>query len=154
MTDAARHADVEVVLTSDVLRVEDAVAHVTRPDCGGIGVFLGVVRDEGGTVAALEYEAWEEAADPAMRTVADTVLDAHPDVRAVYLAHRLGRLAVGETSVIVAASAPHRPAAFAATRALIDELKAEVPIWKREEFRDGSARWPGTDSDAQPGPRT
>ena len=145
---STENADVTVRLTSDPLHVEDAVAAVTRSDCGGIGVFLGVVRQDrtGPEVAALDYEAWDEQAEPAMRRVAQHVRDAHPEVRAVYLVHRTGRLEVGEVSVIVAAAAPHRPEAFAATRALIDELKAEVPIWKREEFADGAARWPGTDT--------
>lgn len=149
MTDAPTAGDnVLVLLTQDPLAVEDAFAFVSRPDCGGVDVFVGVVRDhhDGRAVRSLEYEAWEEEAVPALRAVATDVMSQHAAVRAVYLAHRTGKLEIGEASVVVAASAPHRSQAFEATRALIDELKQRVPIWKREEYVDGSVGWPGTDS--------
>lgn len=141
------HPKIEVVLTSEPLDLAAAYDSVSRPDCGGVGLFCGVVRDHdsGRAVAGLEYEAWEDEAPRAMRVVAEEVVADLPAVRAVHLAHRTGRLAVGEISVVVAASAPHREEAFAATRALIDRLKATVPIWKREEFADGTVAWPGTD---------
>ena len=73
------------------------------------------------------------------------VAAAHPSVRAVHVAHRIGRLEVGEVSVVCAASAPHRDQALAAASDLIDEVKARVPIWKRETLTDGTVRWPGCD---------
>lgn len=145
MTDPPRDATrVSVHLTEDPLDVTRAVADVTDPSCGGIGVFLGVVRDhhEGAAVGSLEYEAWEEQARPALEAVAEGVLDRFGGVRAVHLSHRLGHLEIGEVSVIVAASAPHRAEAIAAAEALIDDLKRTVPIWKREQLVDGSSRWP------------
>lgn len=147
MTAAGAREAVEVHLTAEPLDVAAAFRSVSRPDCGGVGLFCGVVRDHDGgqAVAALEYEAWEDEAPVAMRAAAETVLADHPDVRAVYVAHRTGQLTVGEVSVVVAASAPHRAEAFAATRALIDRVKEQAPIWKREEFADGTVAWPGTD---------
>lgn len=128
----------------DVGRAHDAVLH---PQAGGIGLFSGVVRDhhEGEAVASLTYEAWEDEADRAMRLVADDIAAAFPGVRCVYVGHRIGSLAVGEVSVICAASAPHRDEALTAATALIDRVKASVPIWKHEFLADGRDRWPGSD---------
>lgn len=141
---------VDVALTREPLDVARAQAAVTHPTCGGIGVFAGVVRDhhQGEAVAHLDYEAWEEEAVRAMRAVADTVLTDHPAVRAVHISHRVGRLEIGDVSVVCAASAPHRAQALAATQALIDRVKAGVPIWKRETRPDGSTTW--IEGDTQP----
>ena len=139
-------ARVTTALTTQPLRLDVALAAVVDPAAGGVVVFAGTVRAEadGDAVRALTYEAWEEKAEAAMQAVADAVLADHPDLRAVHLSHRLGRLEVGEVSVVVAASAPHRAEAFAAGRALIDALKADVPIWKAEELVEGRTRWPGS----------
>lgn len=147
MTDPPRTATrVSIDLTEDPLDVAGAVADVAHPECGGLGVFLGAVRDhhEGAAVDSLEYEAWEEQARPALEAVAERVLSRFDGVRAVHLSHRLGHLEIGEVSVIVAASAPHRAEAIAAAEALIDDLKRNVPIWKHEHLADGTDRWPGT----------
>jgi molybdopterin synthase catalytic subunit len=138
---------IETLLTVDPLEVETAHRSVADPHCGGTTVFTGSVRDhhDGAAVERLEYEAWEERAGTALRKVGEAVVGEHPAVRAVYLAHRLGPLDIGEVSVVVAASAPHRAEAFAAARDLIDRLKAEVPIWKHEFLSDGTRRWPGAD---------
>lgn len=147
MTDPPRTVTrVSIDLTEEPLDVAGAVADVSHPECGGLGVFLGAVRDhhEGAAVDSLEYEAWEEQARPALEAVAERVLSRFDGVRAVHLSHRLGHLEVGEVSVIVAASAPHRAEAIAAAEALIDDLKRNVPIWKHEHLADGTSRWPGT----------
>lgn len=153
MTDPPR-ADprVTVVLNREPLDIAAATEAVSHPQCGGIGVFLGVVRDhhEGEAVDSLDYEAWEDRAVSEMRAVGEGVLERFPGVRAVHLAHRLGHLEIGEPSVIVAASAPHRAEALDACRALIDDLKASVPIWKYEHLGDGTTRWPGS----PPAPRS
>lgn len=135
-------------LTEAPLDVATAVADVSHPQAGGIGVFLGVVRDHHGgeAVAGLAYEAWSERAEQELRRLAEEVAETFPGVRAVHAVHRLGSLAIGEPSVVVAVSAPHRDEALDATRVLIDRLKDEVPIWKREELADGTTRWPGTDT--------
>ena len=136
---------ITTLLTDEPLDLGAAQVDVDDPSCGGIGLFLGVVRDhhEGDAVDHLEYEAWEEQALPALEAVAAEVVARFPDVRAVHLSHRLGRLEVGEVSVIVATSAPHRAEALEAARFGIDHLKETVPIWKHEFLTDGTERWPG-----------
>ncbi len=136
---------VTAFLTADPLDVAAAFPAVAHPEAGGVGLFVGTVRNhhEGDAVTGLEYEAWEERAEDALRGVAAEVLDAFPGTRAVYLAHRVGALEVGEVSVVVAASAPHRAEAIAAAQALIDRLKEQVPIWKKEHLAEGGHRWPG-----------
>ncbi|MBW3620762.1 MAG: molybdenum cofactor biosynthesis protein MoaE [Actinobacteria bacterium] len=128
----------------DIAGAHDAVRH---REAGGIGLFSGVVRDhhEGEAVVSLTYEAWADEARRSMRAVADAVVAAFPGVRCVYVGHRTGSLAVGEVSVVCAASAPHRDEALAAATALIDRVKASVPIWKHEFLADGRDRWPGSD---------
>lgn len=134
-------------LTRERLGLDEACAAVAHPESGGIGVFAGAVRNhqDGVGVRAITYTAWEEGATPAMRAVAEKVLTAFPSVRAVYVAHRIGLLAVGDLSVVVAASAPHRDEALGAARRLIDLVKVTVPVWKHEHLTDGTSRWPGAD---------
>jgi molybdopterin synthase catalytic subunit len=107
---------------------------------GAVCLFVGVVRNEnqGRPVLRLEYEAYEEMAVPLMEEIAAEARSLFP-VTDVRLVHRLGRLEIGEASVAVAVSAPHRAGAFAACRFAIDALKARVPIWKKEFYSDGSA---------------
>jgi molybdopterin synthase catalytic subunit len=116
---------------------------------GAVALFVGVVRNEnrGREVLRLEYEAYEDMALPLMQEIAAETARRFP-VTDVRLVHRLGRLEIGEASVAVAVSSPHRGEAFAACRFAIDTLKARVPIWKKETYADGS-EW----LDATPGPR-
>jgi len=109
------------------------------PEDGAVCLFVGVVRNEnrGRAVRRLEYEAYEEMALPLMEEIASETARRHP-VTDVRLVHRLGRLEIGEASVAVAVSSPHRTEAFAACRFAIDALKAKVPIWKKEFYADGS----------------
>jgi molybdopterin synthase catalytic subunit len=106
---------------------------------GAICLFLGVVRNEndGRPVRHLEYEAYEEMALPLMAEIAAEARRRWP-VTEVRIVHRLGRLEIGEPSVAVAVTAPHRAAAFEACRFAIDTLKATVPIWKKEFYADGA----------------
>ncbi|HYN04797.1 MAG TPA: molybdenum cofactor biosynthesis protein MoaE [Vicinamibacteria bacterium] len=110
------------------------------PADGAVCLFVGVVRNEnqGRAVLRLEYEAYEEMALPLLEEIAAETGRLYP-VTDVRLVHRLGRLEIGETSVAVAVSSPHRAEAFAACRFAIDTLKARVPIWKKELYADGSA---------------
>jgi molybdopterin synthase catalytic subunit len=112
----------------------------TTPRDGALCLFVGVVRNEnqGRAVLRLEYEAYEEMALVLMEEIADEARRLYP-VTEVRLVHRLGRLEIGEASVAVAVSSPHRAEAFAACRFAIDTLKARVPIWKKELYADGSA---------------
>lgn len=117
------------------------LAAVADPEHGGLATFVGTTRREGDRreVAALRYEAYEELALAEMRAIAAEAATAWG--ARVALIHRLGEVAVGDPSVAVAASAPHRAAAFAACRHVIDELKHRAPIWKQTVFADGGTAW-------------
>jgi molybdopterin synthase catalytic subunit len=119
----------------------EVAAWAVQPSCGGVVVFAGTVRDhsEGRSgVTALEYEAYTEQAEPRMRDIAAEARRLWPDLGRLALLHRTGLLGLGEVSVVVAASSPHRAEAFDAASFCIDALKASVPIWKREHWEGGS----------------
>jgi len=140
-------ARLHACLINEPLSVADAYAFVTDPAAGAAVVFTGNVRNhsEGREVAGLEYEAYVEQAHPQLAALAEQTAQKWPEALAVWVAHRVGSLQIGECSVVVAVSAAHRAQAFEAARFCIDELKATVPIWKREQWADGDAHWPGTD---------
>ena len=133
-----------IALTPDPLLAADAVAFVTDPAAGGIAVFLGTTRAEtaadGRQLLALDYAAYPEMAVEQLRRLVATARADGP-VTKVAVLHRLGRVAVGEPSVVIAVSTPHRADAFAACRFLIDALKRDVPIWKQERWDDGTGSW-------------
>ena len=131
-----------VRLSSEPLSVEDALAFIADPGAGGTCVFVGTVRDrsDAGDVTGLHYEAWGDLATERLREIAAEMLDRWP-LRRVAILHRTGDLAVGEASVVVACSAPHRAEAFEACRHGIERLKEDVPIWKKEGLVSGDARW-------------
>ena len=112
------------------------------PGAGGTCVFLGTVRDHSnaGDVTGLTYEAWDDLAVKRLDEIAAEARDRW-NLCAVSLLHRTGALQVGETSVIVAASAPHRADAFEAARHAIERLKEDVPIWKKEGLVTGESHW-------------
>ncbi|MFN2609074.1 MAG: molybdenum cofactor biosynthesis protein MoaE [Acidimicrobiales bacterium] len=127
-------------LGTDPLPVTDALAWASRPDCGAVVLFSGTVRDNAPGrpgVTALEYEAYDAEVVPRLAAIAAEARRRWPTTGRLALLHRSGRLAVGETSVVVVASSPHRHEAFAAARFCIDTLKATVPIWKRETWEGG-----------------
>lgn len=140
-------ARVHTAITREPLSADAAHSFACDPRAGAVVVFSGVVRNhaEGREVAGLTYEAYEEQAGTHLASLADEVVERWPSVRAVWMVHRLGSLAVGEPSVVVAVSADHRGEAFAAARHGIDTLKGTVPIWKQEHWADGGTHWPGTD---------
>ncbi|HET6343723.1 MAG TPA: molybdenum cofactor biosynthesis protein MoaE [Myxococcota bacterium] len=122
----------------------DAVARaVASPTCGATVLFVGTVRDhnEGAAVSGMHYEAYEPMAGRQLERIAMACSAAHPGAD-VAIAHRHGSLAVGDTSVVIAAAAPHRDAAFAACRDALERIKRDVPIWKREARADGET-WVG-----------
>jgi molybdopterin synthase catalytic subunit len=146
MSDDGPMTGIHTEIRTGPLSVDELLALVEDPKAGGTAVFLGTVRDHtpeapGAVVTGLEYEAHPSAAD-LLREVAEKIAADH-DVIALAAAHRVGPLAIGETAVVVVASAAHRGQAFDACRALIDTLKEQVPIWKREGFQDGSHTWVG-----------
>ncbi len=128
----------QILLTDQPLDLQACIDWVATPDCGGIDVFIGTVRNatKGRKVLRLEFEAYEKMAISEMQKLADEVLQRWPIMR-VALHHRTGILQVGELPVVIAVSAAHRDAAFDACRFLIDTLKKTVPIWKKEIFEDG-----------------
>jgi len=141
-TDAVRLLDVR----DTALSVDEVLRAVTDPHVGGIALFVGTVRDHtpehpGEQVTELEYTAHPTALAQ-LRAVADNVAAAHPGI-ILAAVHRTGDLTIGDLAVVVAAAAPHRAEAFVACRELIDTLKEQVPIWKREQFRNGSHTWVG-----------
>jgi molybdopterin synthase catalytic subunit len=120
--------------------MEQASAWVTRPDCGAVVVFGGVVRDHAPGrpgVDELEYEAYASQVEPRLAAIAAEAQARWPGVRRVALWHRTGTLAVSECSVVVAVSSEHRGDAFEAARFCIDTVKTTVPIWKRERWAQG-----------------
>jgi len=125
----------------DVAEVLDAVGDDAS---GGVTIFVGRVRDHdsGKDVSGLEYSAHPTALAE-LQQVLDTIAQKY-DVQALAAVHRVGRLALGDIAVIVAAAAGHRGEAFDASRALIDDLKATLPIWKHQHFTDGTDGWVGT----------
>ena len=130
-------------LTDAELPIGSIYEWCIRPDCGGIVLFSGTVRDhaDGRTdVHHLEYEAYEEMVVPKLAEIAAEARARWADVGRIVLIHRVGRLQLGESSVVVCVSAPHRPEAFAAARFAIDALKVSVPVWKREVW-DGGSDW-------------
>ena len=129
-------------MTSEPLSVDRALTAVADPGAGGTCVFVGTVRDtsDAGEVTGLTYEAWDELAARRLTEIGEELLDAWP-LRRVAILHRTGALRVGEASVVIAVSSPHRAEAFEACRRAIERLKEDVPIWKKEGLRSGEAHW-------------
>ena len=135
-------ADDGLVITADPLDPVRLAAVVRSPGCGAVLTFEGVVRDHGedGDVVAIDYEAYPEMARKVLGRIRDEVEQRHPGAR-LALAHRTGRLLVGEPSVVVACAAPHRREAFAACRLAMDRIKESLPVWKSEEAPEGKRTW-------------
>ncbi|MFL5767407.1 MAG: molybdenum cofactor biosynthesis protein MoaE [Actinomycetota bacterium] len=133
---------VSIVLTSDPLDPARALELVSDAAAGGTCVFVGTVREhsDAGDVTGLRYESYEELAETRLREIAEELFQRWPVCRAA-LHHRTGDLDVGEISVIVACSTPHRADAFEACRHGIERIKSDVPIWKQERLTTGDAHW-------------
>jgi MoaE-MoaD fusion protein len=127
---------VHVRVSEDALRPDELLRSVSRPAAGAIVMFCGVTRE----VARLDYEAYREMAEEKMEMIVRDCVERH-GLQAAAAEHRVGEVALGEPSVAVAVSAAHRAEAFTGAREVIDRIKAEVPIWKRELAPDGSMRW-------------
>ncbi len=121
------------------LSLDALLREVGGPEMGGVVTFSGIVRDNarGEAIDHLEYEAYAPMAEKEMRKIVDAVHERWPHVR-IAISHRVGRLAIGDAAVMIAAAAPHRAEAFEACRFAIDRLKATVPIWKKEFATSGS----------------
>ena len=133
-----------IALRDEPLSVDEARAAVVSAGAGGIALFAGAVRDhdEGRTVAGISYTAHPSAVAE-LRRVAEQIAVKFP-VYGLAAVHRVGDLEIGDLAVVVAVSCAHRAEALDACRALIDELKASVPIWKHQRFGDGTSEWVGS----------
>ena len=133
-----------IALRESELSVDEVRAAVADPGAGGIALFAGAVRDidHDQGVTGLSYTA-HPSAQAELRRVAEEIAEKF-GVVALAAVHRVGDLGVGDLAVVVAVSCPHRAEAFDACRALIDELKASVPIWKHQRFTDGTTEWVGS----------
>ena len=128
-----------VDIVQDVIATEAILAEIKGGADGAVCVFEGIVRDNtrGRKTLYLDYEAYEDMALKQMEALRTEAMERF-GVREVAVVHRLGRLQVGETSVLIAVASAHRGAAFEACRWVIDTLKKTVPIWKKEQFEDGA----------------
>ena len=132
-----------VRITVEPLSVDEALAFITDPSSGGSCIFVGTVRDadaDGVVVTGLTYESWNDVAVDRLHEIADRLRDRWP-IRKVALLHRTGDLRVGDASVVVAVSGAHRAEAFEACREGIEQLKHDVPIWKKELLATGEGHW-------------
>lgn len=129
-------------VVTEALRVDEVVGRVADPAVGAVIAFVGTVRGmtNGREVRYLEYEAYPEMAEETLRQIGDEIRERWKTIRKVAIVHRLGRLRIGDISVVIALSSAHRPEVFDAVRYAIDRLKEIVPIWKKEVWSDG-AKW-------------
>ena len=138
---AAISRPIHVAVGVEPLDVAFHEAAVADPRAGAVVSFQGVVRDHdhGRPVVRLEYEGHPSAVDVLREVAAEIAAD--PAVHAVAVSHRVGPLAIGEVALVAAVSTAHRAAAFAACGRLVDEVKARLPVWKRQVFADGTEEW-------------
>jgi molybdopterin synthase catalytic subunit len=134
------------LLSDEPLSLDRVVDEVRSDEAGAIATFTGTTRvhSRGRTVTHLDYEAYEGMAEKVMEEIADA-LRARYELTGIAIHHRVGRCAIGETSVVIAVSAPHRQDALAACKDAIDELKERVPLWKKEVY-EGGEEWIGRGS--------
>ncbi|HYQ87143.1 MAG TPA: molybdenum cofactor biosynthesis protein MoaE [Bacteroidota bacterium] len=134
-----------IELTDKKIDVDRVIRSVEEPSAGGTSVFIGTTRNhsDGKEVLEMEYQAYNPMALKKMNELAENARSKWKLTK-VSIVHRVGRLQIGEASVVIAVSAPHRKEAFEACRFTIDTLKESIPIWKKEFFRDGEA-WVGTE---------
>ncbi len=128
-------------ITSEELSADEVIGRLAEAGIGAVIAFVGVVRGvtEGREVRYLEYEAYPEMAEEALEQIAHEIQGRWKTIEQVAIVHRVGRLEVGETSVVIALSAAHRDEVFDAVHYAIDRLKEIAPIWKKEVWTDGSA---------------
>lgn len=131
------------VITYAPLSLEEAYALADDPANGAVVVMSGMVRNntDGQSVVALEYQAYEPMAMQIFQQIASQIRQQWVEATHVVIHHRIGRLKIGEISVLVAIGCPHRSEAFAACQYAIDTLKHNAPIWKKEHWHDGSSSW-------------
>ncbi|HEY6220647.1 MAG TPA: molybdenum cofactor biosynthesis protein MoaE [Gemmatimonadaceae bacterium] len=131
-----------VAIVHDLIDVDAIRRTVESAAQGATVLFVGTVRDlnDGRAVTGMDYTAYDAMAEKEMGAIAREATDKNPGT-VIHMVHRLGYLEVGEPSVVIATSHPHRDAAYAANRYAIEQLKKRVPIWKREHYVDGTREW-------------
>ena len=129
-----------ISITADPLDPQPFIQHVRRDESGAVALFLGVVRSSnlGRRVLHLEYDAYPQMAETKLRQVAEEIMSRWP-ITDIAIAHRTGRLEIGETSLVVVVSSPHRREAFDACQHAVDRIKEVAPIWKKEVWEGGEA---------------
>lgn len=133
---------IHAAVTTDVIDPSEVLGRVGSDEDGATVLFLGVVRDhaDGRPVSGMRYDAYVEMARPVLQAIAEEAAVRLTTDR-VAVVHRVGELAIGEVSVAIAASSPHRAESFDASRYVIEEIKKRLPVWKKEHFVDGSEAW-------------
>ena len=133
---------VHAAVVHDPIENASVLAHVGAPEDGATLLFLGMVRDhaDGRPVTGMTYEAYEEMATPVLREIAQEAAQRIGSDR-VAVVHRVGDLTIGEVSVAIAVSSPHRAEAYEASRYVIEEIKKRLPVWKKEHYSDGAREW-------------
>lgn len=131
------------LLTESPIVIEEVLTQVRHPGAGALVTFVGTARETSGeeAVSELRYLAYRPLADRLLEHIVDAITTESPGVR-LAIHHRLGKVAIGEVSIVIAASAAHREPAFRASRLALERVKSQVPIWKRERLVKGGIRWP------------
>ena len=134
-----------ILVTRDPLKAESVTATVLKESNGGVVTFMGVTRGEtnGRKVLGLEYEIYPDMAEKMLQRISDEVFQ-HWGIADVSITHRFGFLKPGDISMVVSVASPHRKSAFEACQYVVDRIKQDVPIWKKEVFEDGSV-WIGSE---------
>ncbi|KPJ50976.1 MAG: hypothetical protein AMJ38_01155 [Dehalococcoidia bacterium DG_22] len=133
-------------ITADPLDSQPLIEHVRRDESGAVALFLGVVRNNnlGRRVLRLEYDAYPQMAEKKLRQIAEEIMS-HWPITDIAIAHRTGRLEIGETSLLVVVSAPHRRETFEACQHAVNRIKEIAPIWKKEVWEGGETWLEGKD---------
>ncbi len=137
------HPNDSFTITIAPLSIDEVYSLASDPANGAVVTMSGTVRNqtEGKPVKSLEYQAYEPMALEVFRQIAAQIRQQWSDTQRIIIHHRIGRLRIGEISILVAVGCPHRGEAFAACRYAIDTLKHNAPVWKKEHFEDGSGEW-------------
>ncbi|KAM9801009.1 molybdopterin synthase catalytic subunit [Neosynchiropus ocellatus] len=133
-----------IKLTRDQLSVQEVYESVVSPACGAVSLFVGTTREEqqgGSTVVGLDYEAYEAMVQSEFAKLSEDIRGRWPSVRHLCAHHRLGWVAVGQASVVVAISSPHRHDSHSAIQHFVSQLKAKIPIWKKEVYDSDEQQW-------------
>jgi molybdopterin synthase catalytic subunit len=137
-----READVHVRVTRDVIDAQQVLARIGSSADGAAVLFLGTVREQNDDrpVTGMRYDAYVEMAEPVLRAIAEEAAERAGSDR-VAVEHRIGELNVGDISVAIAVSTPHRAESFDAARYVIEQIKLRLPVWKHEHYTDGASQW-------------